>query len=67
MRTSDGTEYTVIIPEAIEVQRQYHGMCDVTFTDQNGDRVKAILYPKHLESMAEALSDAIEVPLEWME
>lgn len=66
MKTSDDTVYTVIIPETVEVQRHYHGMCDVLFTDQNGDRVKAILYPKHLDAMAEALDEAVEVPLDWM-
>lgn len=67
MKQNKRAGYTVIIPETVEVQRQYHGMLDVLFTDMQGDRVKAILYPRHLDAMAEALDEAVEVPLEWME
>ena len=67
MKTSKGSEYTVIIPETVEVQSEYHGMLDVVFTDFEGNRVKAMLYQKHIDAFAQALSDAVEVPLDWME
>lgn len=53
---NDGTQYLPIIPETIQVPRDYVGMPEIVFGQSNGDRVKVMMYRHIARELRDALN-----------